>query len=197
MLAPPGRATREQSGLLGSTLLFLLGLVAGGLAIASVLYLMTGLGRAAIVRFAFTGLAMWLLLFELKVARFPWIPTKHELIPDSRFKRSLEFGLLVFGFELGLGFRTKIVSAAPPIVALTALTIGPDLVPMLVAGLAWGLGRSSTAFVRIAQMWNLPNDQPDIVASEQFDRLLQRISRPASLLASLSSVFLLAYVAVS
>lgn len=104
------------------------------------------------------------------------IPQRHRQIPQTAFRRGLPVGGLRFGVELGLGFRTLIPRSAPYVVLTSLVLFEFELWSSIVAGLAWGLGRSLTAWAR---QFNR--------STTAWDRSLGRPSVPLFAAASFSS----------
>jgi hypothetical protein len=130
--------------------LFTLGLLAGGVLIAFVLWLPSGLTSpipsdwryGAVVVAALLGL-----LREIGVVRF-WLPQNSRQVPQEVLQRSLTRGSLQFGFELGTGVRTYVSSTAPYVVAVALVLTAPNLWTALLTGVGFGIGRAATPLTR-------------------------------------------------
>ena len=115
----------------------------GGLTTALGLWLLSGLSaplpavaRGALFAAAVTGLV----LRSLDVVAFP-LPQAARQIPREVFDRHPLRSATQFGFALGTGVRTYLVSPLPYVPALAILLLGPPLVGALAMGFGFGLSR--------------------------------------------------------
>jgi hypothetical protein len=129
-----------------------MGLLAGGLASAMVLWLASGLAgpvpdrwRYSIVLLA--GLVA--VLRDLGVVPFR-LPQNARQIPQDVLRGGLVRGALQFGFELGTGVRTYVSASAPYLLALALLVAGQRWQVAVLAGLGFGAGRAASALARYA-----------------------------------------------
>ncbi|MGW1888011.1 hypothetical protein [Streptomyces sp. NPDC001970] len=130
--------------------MFTVGLLAGGVLTAGVLWLFSGLftplpagGRQGLIAAA-------ALLAALRDAgRLTLrLPQNARQIPQDVLRRHLARGALQFGFELGTGVRTYVSASAPYAMAVAVLLSGGSYVPALAAGLGFGAGRALTPALR-------------------------------------------------
>lgn len=131
----------------------MLGLLAGGVLTATVLWLLSGLaapipaaGRDAAV-LAVAALAV---LRDAGLLRIP-LPQNARQVPQEVLHRSWRRGALTFGFELGTGVRTFLPASAPYVLAAALLLGAPGLATaVLPAGLGFGAGRALAPMLRRA-----------------------------------------------
>jgi hypothetical protein len=140
-----GRDSTRRTAALGA---FVLGLLAGAVLSASVLWLASGLlapvpGR----RFALVAVAALGLLREAGLVRFR-LPQNTWQVPLDVLRRGLVRGSLRFGFELGTGGRTYISATAPYVLAAGLLLAGQHYPVAALAGLGFGAGRATTTLLR-------------------------------------------------
>jgi hypothetical protein len=127
------------------------GLLLGGLLSASVLWLASGLFSplpAPVRHGVLLSAALLCFLRDAGAFLLP-LPQNARQIPQQVLQRRLLRGTLQFGFELGTGVRTYVTASAPYAVALAVLLYG-GLVPALLAGAGFGLGRALTPLLRLA-----------------------------------------------
>jgi hypothetical protein len=131
---------------------FVVGLLAGGLTSALVLWLASGLvapvpagWRYGIVLAA--GLVA--VLRDLGVVTLR-LPQNARQIPQDVLRTGLVRGALQFGFELGTGVRTYVSASAPYVIALATLLAGQRWQVAVLVGLGFGGGRAASALARYA-----------------------------------------------
>lgn len=142
--------------------------MAGGALTAVALWLLSGLASPLPqrVRFALIlAFAAAAVLRDLGLLRLP-LPQNSWQIPQHVLQRGILSGPLRFGFELGTGVRTYVSATAPYLLAIALLAGGPGILPAVLAGAGFGLGRAATPFVRLSS--------PDPTT---WDDLLRRRSR--------------------
>lgn len=131
--------------------LFTIGLLAGGVATASALWLVSGLATPippswrAIAVAVIAGAAV---LRDIGLLRLK-LPQNARQIPQEVFQRNLLTGSAQFGFELGTGVRTYVTSSAPYVVAFAILLTADGYIPALLTGLGFGAGRALTPLMRV------------------------------------------------
>jgi hypothetical protein len=76
------------------------------------------------------------------------LPERTTLVPRTVFDGGLARGGLWFGFELGLGFRTRLPSTIPYALALAVLLGIPDLLQLGALAVGFAAGRSLSALGR-------------------------------------------------
>ncbi|MEW2358600.1 hypothetical protein [Spirillospora sp. NPDC029432] len=150
MLFSPGwRAHVRQGEVLA---VFTLGLLLGGTLSAAAVWLLSGLTApvpapartAAILAVAVLGAAR-----EFGLAPIP-LPQNARQIPQEVLQFRMRRGSLQFGFELGTGVRTYVSASAPYVLGLGLLLSRQPLLPTLLAGAAFGLGRALSAALTYA-----------------------------------------------
>jgi hypothetical protein len=144
LFSPGWRAHVRQGEILA---VFTLGLLLGGAVSGAVIWLLSGL-TAPLPSYART--AAILLIAALGAARefglFPVpLPQNARQIPQEVLQFRMRRGSLQFGFELGTGVRTYVSASAPYVLTLCLLLSHQALVPTLLAGTAFGLGRALSA----------------------------------------------------
>ncbi|MCF6525796.1 hypothetical protein HOY81_22360 [Streptomyces sp. JJ36] len=77
------------------------------------------------------------------------LPQNARQIPQHVLHRHLLGGALQFGFELGTGVRTYL-SASTPYALAAAVLLHGGLLPALLAGSGFALGRAATPALRLA-----------------------------------------------
>ncbi|MDX2851173.1 hypothetical protein [Actinacidiphila glaucinigra] len=130
--------------------MFTIGLLAGGVLTAGVLWLFSGLfvplpagGRQGLI------VAVALLAALRDAGRLTLrLPQNARQIPQDVLRRHLTRGALQFGFELGTGVRTYVSASAPYALAVAVLLSGGSYAPALAAGLGFGAGRALTPALR-------------------------------------------------
>jgi hypothetical protein len=95
------------------------------------------LGSAALAAAVAAGLAV----YDLRVPAVE-LPQRRALIPQEVFLRSRMLGFVRFGLEFGSGVRTYVTSAAPYGVAALVLGSTGGVLPGLLMGASFGLGRA-------------------------------------------------------
>ncbi|MFI0350475.1 hypothetical protein [Actinomadura sp. 9N407] len=124
----------------------------GGTLSGTVVWLLSGLTAplpsyartSAILLIAVLGAARELGLFPLP------LPQNARQIPQEVLQFRMRRGSLQFGFELGTGVRTYVSASAPYVLALCLLLSRHALIPTLLAGTAFGLGRALSAALTYA-----------------------------------------------
>lgn len=130
---------------------FSVGLIAGGLVTAAPLGVLgeSGSNLPLWLRVGLFGVMATIALgTDTGVIRRQVLPEPKRQIPQSVFQKGLVPAGLRFGFELGLGWRTFIPRSAPYALLAWLVTIGGSLSTALWAGVAWGIGRSLSAWIR-------------------------------------------------
>ena len=115
----------------------------GGLSIALGLWLLSGLSSplpAAACWVLFGGGVVALVLRSRGVLSFP-LPQAARQIPREVFDRHPLSSASRFGFAMGTGVRTYLVSPVPYVPALAILLLGPPLIGTLAVGFGFGLSR--------------------------------------------------------
>ena len=115
----------------------------GGLTIALGLWLLSGLSSplsAAARGVLFGGGVVALVLRSRGLLSFP-LPQAARQIPREVFDRHPLSSASRFGFAMGTGVRTYLVSPVPYVPALAILLLGPPLIGALALGLGFGLSR--------------------------------------------------------
>lgn len=156
---------------------FTVGLVAGGVLSATVLWLLSGLATPVpwpLRRGLVVGVAVVAVLRDLGVVRLR-LPQNAWQVPQHVLQGGGMGGPLRFGVELGTGVRTYVSATAPYVLALALLAGGPGPVAAVLAGLGFGLGRAATPALRAAS--------PD---PQAWDELLRAVSRPLTVVTSLA-----------
>jgi hypothetical protein len=77
------------------------------------------------------------------------LPEITKMIPQTRFHRGLLRGIHIFGIELGLGFRTRIPTAGPYLLAATVVFYSTSFRDVAAAAAGWGLGRGLPLYLRL------------------------------------------------
>lgn len=116
---------------------------AGGSATALGLWLLSGLSSPlpTTARWAlWAGAVVALVLRDRGVLGFP-LPQAARQIPREVFDRHPLSSATGFGFALGTGVRTYLVSPVPYVPALAIVLLGPPLGAALAMGLGFGLSR--------------------------------------------------------
>ena len=148
---------------------FTVGLLAGGLATATVLWLASGLTEPmpSEWRYAVVPLiGVLAVLRDLGVVPLR-LPQNARQIPRDVLREGLVRGALRFGFELGTGVRTYVSASTPYLLALAVLLTGQRWQAAVLAGLGFGVGRAVSALARYASR-----------AGEQWDARLAATLRP-------------------
>jgi hypothetical protein len=164
------------------------GLVVGAEAMAGALWLLAGLlswlpepGRAA----ALLGLVAIALGRDLGLVAFP-LPERTRLVPRSVFEPGLTAGALRFGIELGVGFRTRLPTTVPYVLAAALLLGLADGRTVGVVALAFAAGRSVAPAHRLVTK-----------AGERWDTAVAAVTRRLALSSSLAAAAALAQVGVA
>jgi hypothetical protein len=130
------------------------GLVAGGMATATVLVVTGSLVRAPLGvagRWSLVAAALVaVLLRERGMLSFP-LPENRRLVPESVFRLGRHLGPFQFGLEMGTGARTYLPSRLPYVGAIAVL-LAASVPAALLAGAGFGLGRAlmTTSALRFA-----------------------------------------------
>lgn len=75
------------------------------------------------------------------------LPHRRAQVPTSVIGAGSDLGALRFGYEMGTGLRTHMPSNLPYLALASALLLA-DMVPALLIGLGFGLGRTGMALGR-------------------------------------------------
>jgi hypothetical protein len=144
LFSPGWRAHVRQGEILA---VFTLGLLLGGAVSGTVIWLLSGL-TAPLPSYARTGAILLVAVLgagrELGLFPLP-LPQNARQIPQEVLQFRMRRGSLQFGFELGTGVRTYVSASTPYVLALGLLLSRQALVPILLAGAAFGLGRALSA----------------------------------------------------
>jgi len=143
---------RGHTNRAGVIALFLVGLLLGGLATASLLWLLGGLvSPLPLVNVRAPLLLLFAtvtILRDLGVIKL-WLPENARQIPRSVFRRGFARAALQFGFELGTGVRTYVPTTLPYLLALALVVMSPTYAEAIAAGLGFGLGRALGLLFRL------------------------------------------------
>lgn len=106
------------------------------------------------------GITAALLVIAFSLFARNLLPERLDLVPQAVISSRSLPGWRRFGFQLGLGWRTRITTFAPYATALTIVMVG-NAVEALGAGIAFGVARtwSLSADVRLRSM-----PSPDLTA---------------------------------
>lgn len=185
-LSSPGWRDRHRLGsILGS---FTVGLLAGAVLSAVLLWLLSGLATPlpAVVRYGLIlGAAGVAVLRDLGIVRLP-LPQNAWQVPQDVLHRGGLGGPLRFGIELGTGVRTYVSASAPYVLAIAVLAAGLTLSTAALTGVGFGLGRATTPALRAAS--------PDPAA---WDRDLRERTRPLTVLSSIAVAAALAVLVIA
>lgn len=157
----------------------------GGFASAFVALLAGGMlsWLPLVVRGALFGVVVSITVSSDLALRPRRLPHRTQMIPPTRFKRSLYRGMFLFGVELGLGFRTVLPATAPYVLMAGLVLLGEGMSSAVVAGVGWGLGRSLPLWLRLQGLLREPRrrDEGNDVGGrvEQFEKLLSRSAAAA------------------
>lgn len=140
--------------------LFVIGLVIGACSIALGLWLASGvfepLPHGVRVGMVLLG-GLVAILRDLHLVDLP-LPERTALVPRSVFEPGLPRGALRFGIELGVGFRTRLPSTIPYVLALAVLLGVPDVRQVVFLAFGFAAGRGSAvvgrAVSRDGQRWD-------------------------------------------
>jgi hypothetical protein len=125
-------------------LLFSCGLVGGGIAAATALWVLHGLVGGSHPRVAVPALGLGSVAVVLR--DFGWVswklPQRAQQVPQRVPRRGAVLGPLQFGFEMGTGVRTHLTSTLPYLVALTLLLAADSFAIFLLVGVGFGIGRA-------------------------------------------------------
>jgi len=125
---------------------FVLGAVLGGLLSATALVILGAI--AGIVPLVVRQVALFGLIAVMVIGG-PFrleehLPQAKRQVPQAVLRRPV--GFLQFGFELGLGTRTYVVSTAPYIAAGSLFLVSAgEVAPAAGLGVAWGLARGMSS----------------------------------------------------
>jgi hypothetical protein len=157
---------------------FVTGVTIGGLASASLLYVVAGTARwmpAAVRLPTFVVLCSLLLAVQYGPLHLK-LPDSSKMIPPSRFRRGRLLGGFLFGAELGLAFRTRIPTIAPYVLAVTVIFQVESAQHVVAVAAGWGAGRSVPLVMRMRPP-AVADDQQSLAALERFhDRLTRLLS---------------------
>jgi hypothetical protein len=161
---------------------FLVGLAIGGALSGTAIGLLAALlpwtpsvGSAVVA----AAIAVSLAVYDLLIGKVN-LPQRRSLIPQEVFFRSHEVGFLRFGIEFGSGMRTFVTSASPYIIIVMMLGISASFTQVVIAGLAFGIGRSIgpiQAVLAEETHW-----------SEDLDRTARMVERSGSIFAATVAV---------
>lgn len=98
---------------------------------------------AAVVAVAVLGLLREVGVVPLR------LPQNARQVPQEVLRRSVRWGALQFGFELGTGVRTFVSASAPYVLAVAVFLAGQHWPVAALAGLGFGAGRALTPLVRL------------------------------------------------
>lgn len=116
----------------------------GGLAVGAIVSLASSVSSLLLpigVRYVLLALVVvGLVATELDILTLH-LPQRSRLVPQSVVHRGAAVGAFQFGFEMGTGLRTYMTAAAPYAVAVGGLLVG-GLIPGMIGGLGFGIGRS-------------------------------------------------------
>lgn len=165
----------------------MVGLLVGASTTAGVLWLSSGLlawlpepGRTT----ALLGLVLIALGRDLGLVTFP-LPERTTLVPRQIFEAGLARGAFRFGIELGVGFRTRLPTTVPYVLA-TALLFGlPSLSEAMLIAASFAAGRGVAPVHRLVTK-----------AGEQWDASLAAASRSLAVSSSLVAAAALAWAVV-
>ncbi len=93
------------------------------------------------IRLPIGGLALVVILVAELIGRPLTLPQNGRAVPQTIIPEARVQGALQFGFEMGTGVRTFMPTGLPHALVVAVLVAG-GLVPSLLAGLGFGLGRS-------------------------------------------------------
>ncbi len=102
--------------------------------IASMSPLVVRLAAAAVV-------CVWVIDRYYQGERIGWLSTA-RLIPQSRFGLPPVVAFAAFGFELGLGFRTRIPHFSPVLLVVVLLLVFPRWPQVAATAVGWAVGRT-------------------------------------------------------
>lgn len=150
LFSPGWRSSLRQRDVL---LVFIAGLILGGILTASVLWALSGLAapiepdvrHIALIVIAGAGA-----LREAKLLHIP-LPQNARQIPQDVLQIRPRLGAMQFGFELGTGVRTYVSSSAPYVLALGLVLSHLHVGTAVAVGAAFGLGRALSAAM---QYWS-------------------------------------------
>jgi hypothetical protein len=177
MLLPPVRRDLPPLWNHLAVLAFVSGVTVGGAVCSFGLLVLSGLVRwapASLRLAAFLAAAALLLAVERGWVRLR-LPDNHRLIPPSRFEHSAPVAGLLFGAELGLGFRTRIPTVAPYVLAALVLFQIDSAGQVLALSAGWGLGRGLPLFLRLRATEG-EGEAPAMTLLEPYDLRLTRLS---------------------
>ncbi|MGH3917042.1 MAG: hypothetical protein ACRDTC_27065 [Pseudonocardiaceae bacterium] len=165
---------------------FTVGLVLGGITIATLAVALGSLVRPVIPSDMRAGLVLVVGLFvlagECGLHRVT-LPHRRAQVPSKVIGAGPDVGALQFGFEMGTGVRTHMPSNLPYLPLIAVLLVSNALAALL-AGLGFGLGRGAMAlgrhYSRDPQWW---------------DRQWQQYGRRLRIALTLSSLVLTVLVA--
>lgn len=124
----------------------------GAFASAALLWVIGGLSEpipTSVVRIVLVSAVATLLLRDLGVVRF-WLPENHRQVPQSVLGKPGLRPALLFGAELGTGFRTYVPTTPPYMLALAILLLPVSWGAVTAASLGFAAGRATTAALRMA-----------------------------------------------
>jgi hypothetical protein len=125
-------------------LVFVGGLVGGGLFTAALAWIASGLARPApdeAAAVVLVGIAVGAVARDFRVIVFR-LPQNARQVPREVFLNGPFWSSLQFGFELGTGFRTLLPATAPYVLLAATVLVAPGLWVTLVLGASFGIGRA-------------------------------------------------------
>lgn len=178
VLLPPVGGGPQRQTVRQAVGAFAAGSALGGLTTASGLLLFAGLLSSIALS---ARVASLLALVALAAALQTGVgavrlPSPSHIIPQTTFGDGMVQGMLRFGFELGLGFRTQIPTVSPYVLAGTVLLVG-DVVPTVVLGLTWGAGRAAAFYGRAGLVAPEAAGSLREAVLTRYERRMARLSR--------------------
>lgn len=182
MLLPPVRRATDSRVVRGVAS-FAGGTFFGGALTAVAIWVCSGLLASLPMTLRYALLAIFALLAlarEFNLIAFA-TPSSQRLIPITRFSRSMLCGMFLFGFELGLGFRTKIVNVGPYLLMVILLLLPPAPLGILAVSAGWAVGRTFAFLARVesAIRMNELSDNLSVRIMNAYERRLEITSRYA------------------
>jgi hypothetical protein len=163
------------------------GLLVGASTMAGALWLSSGLLAwlpEPVRDTALLGLVLVALWRDLGLVTFP-LPERTTLVPRQIFEAGLGRGAFRFGIELGVGFRTRLPTSVPYVLAAALLLGLPDLPEAALIAISFAAGRSVAPVHRLVTK-----------AGEQWDASLAAAGRSLAVSSSLVAAVALAWAVV-
>ncbi|AXV07580.1 hypothetical protein DVS28_a2901 [Euzebya pacifica] len=144
VLLPPVGGRRQQRMVRQAIVAFAAGSVLGGLVSASGLLVVAGLFSELLTeaRVVVLGITVTLAVALQAGVVGVRLPSPSHIIPQTTFGHGMVSGMLRFGFELGLGFRTQIPTVAPYVLA-AVVVLGGTVPSVAALAFGWGIGRAA------------------------------------------------------